>query len=532
VTALAAAAVLAAGSRAGSRVAGGSDSSGYLSEAKLWQIGRLRVEEPAIRRARWPRPEWTFAPICFIPGTGAKDLVPFYPPGYPLALAAAEIVGRSPSAKFLVVPLLAALTVCLTFVAGRHFASPGGAAWAALLVAASPPFLFQTLQPMSDVPATAWWLAATTLLLVPGDRARAARAFAGGLAASAGLLTRPNTAPLAIVGAAWLALEACSRRDTDSRAGRPVRLVLPVLAFCMGVVPGAALLAWFNATLYGSPFRLGYTVIGLSLSLANIPANIRLYTGALLETHGVMVVAGTASITVSAVVAGLDGLSRRARRPAATHVLYAAAFVGVILFTYLLLTPMDSWTYLRFLLPAAPLVMVFAVRALESIPGLAAGGRARAVLHVVMALLVADSAFAVVRLGVFDLRGGEARYAAVARYLKADLRHDTVVVGMQHTGSVWYYTGMTTLRWELLDEDWLDRAVREFQAAGRRTVFVLESWEETRFRERFKGQEFGALDWPPHARFDASVPVTVYDPADRAEFLRGLGRGTSVFTIR
>jgi hypothetical protein len=133
---------------------------------------------------------------------------------------------------------------------------------------------------------------------------------------------------------------------------------------------------------------------------------------------------------------------------------------------------------------------------------------------------------------VFDLQRGEARYEVVAKYLRGYLPRDGVVVAMQHTGSVWYYAGLTTVRWELLDEERLDRAVRDFQAAGRRVVFLLEPSEVTGFRERFRNQEFGALDWPARTRFRAAVPVFVYDAADRDAFNRGLDVPHAVFNVR
>ena len=48
---------------------------------------------------------------------------------------------------------------------------------AAILVAFTPIFMFQSLEPMSDVPATAWWLLAWVLVLSPGGAA----AFGAGL---------------------------------------------------------------------------------------------------------------------------------------------------------------------------------------------------------------------------------------------------------------------------------------------------------------------------------------------------------------
>ena len=69
--------------------------------------------------------------------------------------------GGGRDAVFLVVPVLGAAAVWLMFLLGSRVAGPTAGALAAVLFAASPIFLFQVVQPMSDVPATAWWLLAS-----------------------------------------------------------------------------------------------------------------------------------------------------------------------------------------------------------------------------------------------------------------------------------------------------------------------------------------------------------------------------------
>ena len=62
-------------------------------------------------------------------------------------------------AIFLVVPLFGALLVGATYVTGSRYGSRIGVA-AAVLTAASPAFLYQVMQPMTDVPAAALWMLA------------------------------------------------------------------------------------------------------------------------------------------------------------------------------------------------------------------------------------------------------------------------------------------------------------------------------------------------------------------------------------
>src|SRR5919108_757951 len=147
----------------GTFAAGGSDSSCYLNQARLFASGTTRIEQPLVLSAPWPRAEFTFTPAGHVPSRAARDaIVPMCPPGLPLLMAAARIVRLG---EFIVVPLLGALAVWLTFVLGRRFESPAAGATSAVLFACSPIFLYQVVQPMTDVPAAACWLLAIVLAI-------------------------------------------------------------------------------------------------------------------------------------------------------------------------------------------------------------------------------------------------------------------------------------------------------------------------------------------------------------------------------
>ena len=71
---------------------------------------------------------------------------------------------------------------------------------------------------------------------------------------------------------------------------------------------------------------------------------------------------------------------------------------------------------------------------------------------------------------------------------------------MQHSGSIRYYSGRLTLRYDWLDGDWLDRAIEVLERSGRPVYVLLDDWEEPAFRERFAGQRSLAhLDRGPAA---------------------------------
>src|SRR5688572_28506234 len=132
-------------------VAGGSDAYGYVSQAALWASGQLIVPEPLapIGRALGI----ITAPLGYRPAIVAGASVPTYAAGYPMLMAIAlKLAGES--AMFFVVPMCAGVIVLLTYLVGARYAGPRTGFLAAVFLTCSPMFLFESLEPMSDIPAT------------------------------------------------------------------------------------------------------------------------------------------------------------------------------------------------------------------------------------------------------------------------------------------------------------------------------------------------------------------------------------------
>jgi 4-amino-4-deoxy-L-arabinose transferase-like glycosyltransferase len=220
----------------GSTVAGGADQYSYVTQAGLWRTGTLRIHQDIVRDSPWPGAADTWTPVGFrtIPGDPGA-IASVYPPGLPLLMALFQIAAGYCGA-FLVVPICSALTVWLTYLLGRRlFDAPRLGLLAAALVAASPVFLYQIMNAMSDVPATAAWTLA--LLLLVSDRPQLS-----GLAAGAAILIRPNLAPVSGVFVLWLAV--------TNRAS--------VWRFAAGFAPAVGATLMVNWRMYGSPLTSGY----------------------------------------------------------------------------------------------------------------------------------------------------------------------------------------------------------------------------------------------------------------------------------
>ena len=113
----------------------------------------------------WKNREWIFSPLGYRPFSPDGTIVPIYPAGLPMIMAAfLAVLGEN--GPFYVVPVLAGLTVWFTYVLGRDATgSRTVASLAAVLLLASPVFLAHIVVPMSDVPAAAGWTLVAVLAL-------------------------------------------------------------------------------------------------------------------------------------------------------------------------------------------------------------------------------------------------------------------------------------------------------------------------------------------------------------------------------
>jgi hypothetical protein len=479
----------------GSTVAGGADSYGYVSQAGLWRQGSLLIRGDIIRQSPWPLAVETWAPLGYRPADGRVDAVaPLYPPGLPIVMALFQLAFGYCGA-FLVVPLSAAATIALTFALGlRVLDRPAPALWAALLVAASPVFLFQAMNPMTDVPVSAAWTLALVLLAAEWP-------LAAGIAMAIALAIRPNLVLLAAAAFSWTAMSDWRSWKTTGRVS------VRTLRVAIGVAPAVAGIAWFNAYLYGSPLISGYGSLGSLYSTSHVVKNVSQFTTWLLETQTPIVLA-----SVSFFVAPRWFDAPRIPLP---RVLFGGVLLSVAL-SYLFYIPFDGWTYLRFLLPMWPVLMLSTAFSLD-----AASRRWPATTSRLLALacvaLAAWRGIAIAEArGSFDVWRGEQKYVDVGRYLADRTDARAVILSVQHSGSIRLYADRLTLRWDQLDVAWLDRAVEHLTSIGRHPYIVVDGDEAMLFRRLFgKLNRLGALDWTPMAVLHRPR-VEIYDAGDRS----------------
>ena len=485
------------------RAVGGSDSSCYVLQAEAFAQGRVTLDPPLADLPPGLTPV-ALAPIGFVPSAAPPHrAVPICAPGLALVMVPAFLVARD--AVFLVVPLFAALAVWCTFLLGRALGDDVAGAWAAVLLACSPIFLYQAVQPMSDVPAAALWLAALVALRPPaGDRAAnggALRECVAGFCASMAVLMRPNLV--------LIVLPLFSLLPVTPRSPRLASWV----RFGAAALPAAVAMATLNGLRYGSPLASGYGDTEVLFSIAHVAPNLARYPRWLIETHTPLI--------VLAAIAPLLSWPGRSRQ----FVFSATAAVVLTIATYLAYTVFDDWWYIRFLLPAVPILLVFSIIVVRR--AIAWGLRSRPSIArqaILAAAMVAVGAWFVhtarVR-SVFDLARLESRFRATGAYAARALPVNAIVVAVQQSGAIRYYGARGAVMWDAVPENDLDRVLAWLRERGYAPLIAVEDGEDAVFRARFRSQMSGRLDWPALAEVHGPVRVRIFDPGVREAFLTG-----------
>ena len=458
------------------RSAAGADASGYLSQAQLWSGGAWVFANPLADILERGDP-WLTTPLGWRPA-GPSYHVPTYPPGLPLLMSIPHAIAGIGGAHAVAIASAAAAVWATGMLAGGV-----AGVIAAILLAVSPVFLYQSFQPMSDVPVTAAWLVCL-LMITGGDKPSGWSSALAGIACALAILIRPNLAPLAIV---------------------PFFVTRHRIGFAVPVVVAGSFLAIMQWLWYGSPLQSGYGSVEELFSFANMAPNAIRYMNWLIATAPVLLLAPFGFLRVRG--------DRYARG--------LAIFALLVLAAYLVYGVFDHWSYLRFLLPALAAFAVFAATDLNArINRWPLAWRAPILLGLVLGM-VAHSLFVARSLETFKLAGQLRRVEQVADFIKQQLPREAVMISGEQSGSMRYYTGLPILRWEAATDETLSKAVATLETANRPVYIVLDAWENEPFVGKFKDVPAVALDWPPMVDAGTSHRTRLWKLADRARFLAG-----------
>lgn len=440
--------------------AGGSDSSGYINSAELMLQGRIST--PLRLPAGMPADlvsQDAFIPLGFRADARGREMVPTYPPGLPLHLAALGwLTGLEAASRILAVASALAFAALLYFT-GREFGvQPVWSFGVAALGALSPLTLLYALQPMSDLLAAVW--AVATILCARRARRGTGWAVAAGAALAIAVLVRPTNLLLAL----------------------PALLALPFrprawIALGLGGLPGALFLVWYNHALYGAYLTTGYGEVAGLFSWRHLAPSLWHYVVWIPVVASPLAIAGLALPWIDA--------PRRDKFVLASWAGTILGFYAAYSYTH------DAWWYLRFVLPALPALGLAAALALQAAPlpswflasrllppGTPVGEVVRKrVWQIPVALLAFVFAIGWMLQGAraFQLSGtelDERPYPLTARWVAGSLPSEAVLLGQQVSGAMLHYTSVPVLIPHFFNheecirfEAWLARNRRPLYAA-------------------------------------------------------------------
>jgi len=488
---LAGAAALAAhGAIFGTYSAGGADAYGYVNQAYDWYEGRLPRPLPLTLTLPFEASDEMQVPLGYRVGQQPHTAVPTYAPGLPLLMAIALFAGAC--GPFFVVPIAAALFVWLTFRLGELAGGEAVGLVAAIVLITSPVVLYQTVWPMSDIPAGALWTA--SLVLAFGVSRRGAAA--AGLTAALGLLVRPNLILVAAVPALTLAVRA-SGRDRWIRCALYGAPIVPVLAA-----------VWtLNTIWFGAPTNTGYGSTDELYQAANIWPNVRLNAAWLWESQGPWM--------LLALVPCMPVFGRAVNR----RVLGMCALLGLVTFaSYASYAQFEVWWYLRFLMPAFGALAVLVAAGLVALARTIGQPFGRVAAVTALCLMVASTlSFASAKSVFGGIQAGERRYVDVGEFAADRLPANAALFAVQHGGSLRFYSGRVALRFDSLRPERATGAPAAVERAGYHPYLIVDDAEIPQVRRQFGFEPDAPLPWPIAARMRELGGVTIFDMATRPE---------------
>jgi hypothetical protein len=433
---------------------GGCDSSGYANTARGILSGRIVQPIGALDRLALPDSfHRVFMPLAYEPGPRPRTMAPLYPPGFPLHIALAVLVDGWNAGPFLVSPIAAIFCAVLMFLLGRELglSRPLALAGAAIL-GGCPVLLYQAVQPMSDVVATAW--AEAAVLFALRSRRGDAWAAAAGAALGIAILVRPTNVMLVLPMAFAL-------------RWRP----RTVLLLALGGLPFAGFFAMWNRTAYGGAIHTGYAgIFGSELDLANFPPRVHHYGHWLIAQLSPLVPLGWLAAAANRRIRGRD------------RALLLFWFAPSFLF-YCFWGPYDAWWYTRYLLPGLPALILGFLLVLRDLTGLlpqpGAAQPGRRLSYPVLA-----TAAVLLTVAVFERRierrfrplgasQGQVIFPDACRELAArTMGGKALVVSMEFSGALRFYADLTPVRWDWINPD--EFALLRVRAAERgERIFAL-----------------------------------------------------------
>jgi hypothetical protein len=250
----------------------------------------------------------------------------------------------------------------------------------------------------------------------------------------------------------------------------------------------------------------GYGTIFESYSASSLPGKLFNYIRWLLETQTPLILLALVPLFVKgALRERTAGMSPRE---------CLGVLIGLTFVSYLFYAVFDHWYYLRFLLPAYPALFVLMAAGVvwvsQRLPV-----EARVTVAAIVCVVMMAFGVNVARSADIFNAAYERRHIRAAAEVASRTPEKTVVLSVQHSGSVRYYARRMTLRYDWLPADQLETAIRDLAAKGYQTWLVVDDWELKEFQARFGPvSRLGLVDWAPVARVSGNQEVLIFQMQD------------------
>lgn len=467
-----------------SNSAGGADPSGYLNSARLLAQGRLSEPVrtiPGVPPSAYP-PD-TFVPLGMRTGREPGTIVPTYPVGLPLHLAAASFLVGLDHAATVVNTLAWIGAIVVVYRLARLMSL--ARAWSAVAVvsfAVFPVTVLQSERLMSDLLACTWCLSAVTFAIRSKKHPR--YAVVSGVSFAVAVLVRPTDA-----------------------------LVAPAIAFAIGANPAALALAaagtapilaglgLYNLALYGSTLATGYSGIGPLLSVVYLGRGL-LYFGRWLGTF-----LGAPALVL--LVAGLLFAVRGDKRQ-----IVLLSWSGALIGFYALYEQslFYGWWRLRFLLPALPAIIVSALLTALLLLRLVQTrwGHRPAIWRTVGAALfgcllwdLGASVYWVAARRLWEVGSADNIYPRCVAWAEQQVPKNAALLAIETSGAIYFYGHCPIVRYDRLDDASYTRFRADAVAAGVPLYALLFRNDRLEFERRWPGawERVGGLEqaslWRP-----------------------------------
>ncbi len=305
---------------------------------------------------------------------------------------------------------------------------------------------------MSDVPALVWTSAGMIATL--RSRHKSSYAWLAGFLLGFAVLIRPTNILILIPAAVAV-------------GSRP----WVFMRFVVGGLPPAAFFATSNLQSFGHVLALGYYNPPDTFSLIHLKAALLHYA------KWLPVVFPLALAAVA--LPWVRGTSVSLKWVLGLWIALILGFYAIYSFTYF------DWKFMRFLLPAFPPMIVAALLALRQILQRPVWRISPQILWSATAILVTINGLLwsyflhIVNAGRF-----EKIYPATAAWLQAHVPSNAVIVSMQESGALRFYTDFNLLRADWFQPHQFRPAAQSILAAGRPIYAVLHNFEKDDYFNR------------------------------------------------